>query len=677
LSFDGKVQKGSGTITMFTAAGTAAGTSVDVASAEYAGSHVIFEPQTRLTDSTSYYVKTSAGGAIKSGAYTATAMAAAIDTSSTALFKSATDAARTTSIVYNSLSEYACMPNNGNIPDVTLYWNTRVDLVSGANQVVCRGGTAGSGFCASATACTTASCTASAASITTQILAAKKYKTVLYTSLFTGYSGNLFQIGEDSFTSTVASTVNNLNYTFTMGSTCSFVYDAPVVSNLVRMYLPAGTLAVTSQAKQFDLVIPAMAVKDALSNTAAGTSTYQFNHEVAAPVLDTSKCNPTSSDARHMYESIVVGFNEVVQAGTGYFNIYSTASTSAPRFQVAVAATSGPTAKFIGKQVIITPKTTCYDARRRSAAAAAAANVTNLTNATAPAPSNASSSRRLGEEEDSDLVQQGETDEADETRRLSTQTCWTLGDLQFSTTYYVTTSTAGVVKDMVGNSLAASNFKSTWSITTGASDSATPKVVMAPTPTSAVSSTWGVAPTVTGYVYFSEKVVSNSASITLEDCGADGGCTSTSGGSTIYASGADLSYGDGSTTDGTTEYGLLKYVKQVPTANRKYKVTVPAELVKEGSNKGPASAYSYFFTVGDVASTSIDSVAPTVVLVSPTAGKVTKSADFTLYFNEDVQKGTGIISFCSNSDVSASTACTQGKFASGANLSMTSPPTRT
>jgi hypothetical protein len=282
------------------AATPVAQTGLDVASASFAGQHVIFEPGAVLVDGDSYYVKTSAAGAIRSGSYTGANMAAAIDTSATARFKSATDAARTTSIVYNSLSEYACMPITGNIPDVTLYWNTRVGLVSGANNVVSRAGITGSGFTAGATACTGASptCTASAASVTVQILTATQYKTKLHLSLFTGYSGDQFRIGEDSFESTVATKVNNLNYTYTMTGVCSFKYDAPVASNLVRVYLPGGALSTSAGPKQFELTIPAMAVKDTLGNTVSSTATFKFNHEVPGPTLDASACNP--SDARNM-----------------------------------------------------------------------------------------------------------------------------------------------------------------------------------------------------------------------------------------------------------------------------------------------------------------------------------------------------------------------------------------
>merc|ERR1719160_1118865 len=85
----------------------------------------------------------------------------------------------------------------------------------------------------------------------------------------------------------------------------------------------------------------------------------------------------------------------------------------------------------------------------------------------------------------------------------------------------------------------------------------------------------------------------------------------------------DLSYGDGLATDGTKEYGLLKYTKQVPTANSKFKLSIPASAVEDFSgstsnNAGPSSEYSFYFPVGEVAyPTGTDTSAPTVVLVTP------------------------------------------------------------
>jgi hypothetical protein len=157
-------------------------------------------------------------------------------------------------------------------------------------------------------------------------------------------------------------------------------------------------------------------------------------------------------------------------------------------------------------------------------------NATNDTN---------SSSRRLEEEEDSYdawLAHSGAVamkspradaeDVSAEARMLSTETCGTNGDLREGT-YYIRTLTAGVVKDVNGNPLPATNWKNEWSfsvVTT--TDTRVPSVVFATAPTIASSGNWGVAPTMTGYVYFSEKIVAKTggASITLTDCGTDLSC---------------------------------------------------------------------------------------------------------------------------------------------------------
>ena len=91
-----------------------------------------------------------------------------------------------------------------------------------------------------------------------------------------------------------------------------------------------------------------------------------------------------------------------------------------------------------------------------------------------------------------------------------------------SKTYYVKTSAAGVLKDRFGTKLAALNTKSTWKFTTY-----TPNTVDTKAPEVAYNGGVGYdadgtnGQTVTGYIYFTEQVQTNTGSFSLLDCGAD------------------------------------------------------------------------------------------------------------------------------------------------------------
>jgi hypothetical protein len=686
LSFDQKVQAGSGTVGIYKASGDAVlGTAVAVASAEYGGSKVFFQASTSLVVASSYYIKGSAAGAIKGAG--GTSMGAAINTKSAASMQyvkaQSGTTGRTVEVMYNSLSEYSCMPPSGKLPDATLYFSTIVTM--DASSYVNRTGgscgssnkfpgvtcdpdaTAGGTMCSTVMAANTASLTIGIGAQATS----KKYKATLYLSSKAACTGTTLAMVVNSFVTVATTTVKTAAYSLTFASSCTVAYDVPG-SKLARLYLSTGTFSAgASMGKQYEVVIPAGAVKDLLGNTATASATAAWNHETTAPTMDSSSSSPASGSTVDEYESVVIAFNEVVQAGAGKFYMYDTSNTAGEAFMIDVtAAGSEPGAKFFGKYVTITPKTTCYDSRRRvgilnhtnatyvfpcGGANESACPTTTTTTTAAGASSSSSgnssnSSRRLTDEEDS-YDESWEGSEAAE-RRLQSTTCRTLGDLEAGKTYYVMTATTGVVKDVFGNMLAPINTKNSWSISVnGASgtDSRAPKVVYASTPAATFSDTWGVGPTLSGHVMFSEKLKTKTggSSITLQDCGSDMTCGSGNDDVITTIPSTALSYGDGTATDGTKEYGLLQYTKQVPTANSKFKLSIPASAVEDFSggtnNAGPSAEYSFYFPVGDVAyPTGSDTTAPTVVLVTPTATtQLASSTDLVLYFNEDVQKGSG------------------------------------
>merc|ERR1719265_1334250 len=106
----------------------------------------------------------------------------------------------------------------------------------------------------------------------------------------------------------------------------------------------------------------------------------------------------------------------------------------------------------------------------------------------------------------------------------------------------------------------------------------------------------------------------------------------------------------------------MKYTAVVPRSNRKYKVTVGIDTVQDfesTAKKGPSSAYTFYSAVGDIKKSVSSASTPTVsnyMLGSTLYGAKPSSApivgaavQMTLFFNEDVQKGVGTISFCTTS----------------------------
>jgi hypothetical protein len=51
-----------------------------------------------------------------------------------------------------------------------------------------------------------------------------------------------------------------------------------------------------------------------------------FNHDVVGPSVDPASCNPAAATNMGLKENILVAFNEVVQSGTGTFEIFSVGS---------------------------------------------------------------------------------------------------------------------------------------------------------------------------------------------------------------------------------------------------------------------------------------------------------------------------------------------------------------
>ena len=271
-------------------------------------------------------------------------------------------------------------------------------------------------------------------------------------------------------------------------SVCEVKFDTPA-SDLLRVYT-ASALSTSSvaTARKFQVLIPTGSIRDALGNSISSTGSYSFYQESSAPTMDTSTSNPGNGQNANLKENIVLSFNEVVQAGAGKFQLWSRDTTDALAFEIDVAAVAGtsPTRtdeasgnKVIsGSKVSITPKSLC----------------------------------------------------------TGTPAC---AKLAHGTTYYLKTDRAGVLKDTIGNSLAAVNTRSSWYwVGKSNSDNNRPKVTF-------VGGYSTGNTNLVGYVFFSESIAATgSASLSIIDCGSDLVCSAT-GDNVAALTDATVSFGDG------------------------------------------------------------------------------------------------------------------------------------
>jgi hypothetical protein len=607
----------------------------------FAGSNVIFRPSTHMTDDGSYYVKTTHAEGIRNTASPTSSMTAPLNTKNVITFEGpmtvnftdypglsggydVVNSSDTTlpAPVWSSIEDYTCVAGSGEIPDITLYMNEdlkQIDTDSKIRLYAC-GASCDTDSSPSDTLTwqLPAGSVSSSSSIGVTIDSDKSWK-VTIAKPSTGVMGS-------SDTALTMATMNQIwlepglfqdfddgpqksKYKSMPFAVCEVKYDT-TGGNLVRLYsLMSFSTSSSAAAKKFEVTIPTTSVKDVLGNAPAVTATYAFRHESELPTLDASNSNPSHTASGAVKENIVLAFNEVVQAGEGSFEIWKLASTDSREFSVGVSKLTS--ASVDGHNII----------------AGSRVSITPKTLC------------------DGDPA---------------------CGDLVSGTTYYLKTTEEGTLRDVVGNKLPVLNTRATWKFSADATDFSRPKVAFA-------SGTEFSGLEVTGYIFFSEEVEKNTGSLSIIDCGTDLVCNGADDASPILS--AALSFGDGSSTDGTTEYGLLRYVQTLPLNNRKYKISVPTDFVKDKSSPaktGPSSAYSFYVEVGSVSSLSADSSPPTLAAFSPSLASTmaSESTDITLHFNEDVQKGTGTITFCTNSDaeIDGLPACAAAVYASGGSV---------
>jgi hypothetical protein len=378
-------------------------------------------------------------------------------------------------------------------------------------------------------------------------------------------------------------------------------------NKVLHLYSSFGS---STGAKRFRINIPAAAVKSSAHTTLKNSaSTFFLKHEATAPTFDLATSTPSHSGTVALTENLVMSFSEIVQAGTGSFEVWDITDSAAPHFKIDVskilssAEPSNGHHLISGKKISITPKTLCD----------------------------------------------------------GTPACT---DLVATKTYYVTTSGPGVVKDHVGNKLDYVETKGTWSFkatsVNTATDTDAPSVAF-------VGGAKLVSTRLTGWVYFSEKVqAAASKKVHITDCGTDFTCNT---GDTLYSADT-LTWGSGASST-TNNYGMLKFVSgtgDTLAINKKYQVKIQSATVKDYSsassgNTGPAADYTFYVSTGNYIALKdgSDTDGPTIVSngYSPSDASTNVdpvTANIVLWFNEEVQAALGSVSFCTTSDATAGEA---------------------
>jgi hypothetical protein len=165
--------------------------------------------------------------------------------------------------------------------------------------------------------------------------------------------------------------------------------------------------------------------------------------------------------------------------------------------------------------------------------------------------------------------------------------------LSLNTSYYLTTNQSGALNDVAGNELPRLDTRSYWSWTTMENASMPPEVVF----TTGHRFSNG---NVTGFIYFTEALVSVGGGLTVIDCGVDLDCESTADNNAASAMSV-IGITSGTTLpDAARHPGVLYFTAALPVPHHRYRVLVPVGLVtgSTGGVVGPSIAYAYDFEYG-------------------------------------------------------------------------------
>ncbi|CAK9012713.1 unnamed protein product, partial [Durusdinium trenchii] len=243
-------------------------------------------------------------------------------------------------------------------------------------------------------------------------------------------------------------------------------------------------------------------------------------------------------------------------------------------------------------------------------------------------------------------------------------------ELESGITYFLMTSNAGVVYDMMDNPLPMldTNRSRSWSFYVNENVTRAPEVLRT---SFAINSTEAVTE-VHGYLYFAQRVFQNgsfpdtvrqASEIQIQDCGADFDCSHSQ-----VVEPVTVQVEPWSSQRLGLEPGLVHFSFEVPDVPHRFQVTVlPWSFMgadtRKGSLAGPSQPYTFMLETGS--DPSIPPERPFILPggVFPSGPEpVAANSNVTMVFSEEVLAGSGNISFCVDL---VEDRCSLGRFADG------------
>eukprot|EP00929_Paragymnodinium_shiwhaense_P043296 TRINITY_DN22287_c0_g1_i1.p1 TRINITY_DN22287_c0_g1~~TRINITY_DN22287_c0_g1_i1.p1 ORF type:complete len:2761 (+),score=392.65 TRINITY_DN22287_c0_g1_i1:722-8284(+) len=136
--------------------------------------------------------------------------------------------------------------------------------------------------------------------------------------------------------------------------------------------------------------------------------------------------------------------------------------------------------------------------------------------------------------------------------------------------------------------------------------------------------------------------------------------------------------------NGTSEYGMMRFEASLPAAGNLYKITVLSHSVEDSQivpNSGPTQDFVFFYDayedavvmLGERSETERPRVRPGIGY-NPANGetKVPATSSLSLWFDEEIQKGSGSVRLCLNSNTRATdpSSCRPARFEDGSPVIM-------
>jgi len=325
------------------------------------------------------------------------------------------------------------------------------------------------------------------------------------------------------------------------------------------------------------VMIPSTAILGASGSRLAADVSVPFAHDVVPPMFQPQASHPSAGQASQS-ETLILTFDEIVQAGTGYIEIWEVSNpivaddgnnvtvsddfnnqTPAlrpawrePSFRVDISTLIDISHAGMGtiskNDVIITAAGFC-------------SGVSPFLYSNLSLRSNSSSLNTL---------------------RVLTE-C-----LMPGRAYYITMNSKGVLDDVFGNQLEPLNSTTIWNFTVIRNSSEPPSVLQ-------ISKIWYIdnASVAVGFVYFNTVVrpTSSRSTIMVDTCMEDTACNETAD---VVNATSTFSCAPGMLNE--SGCAVLRFQVPAPSSTRKYRLVIPQNSVEDAksSAKGPSSQFTFF-----------------------------------------------------------------------------------